>query len=207
MNFLNYFRHRIGYAARVAALCGLLGGIGHAQAAVNYLVITGSGYAATQANFNATMSVSISSSCPPGAVPIYYGLSTLSLLVSNSTGALGSGTVCVAGIPNSITLTPVAGFVASPIALTLDGGIVNLISAGSTGTSGVQPSTSYVGLILPDNKIAGVYVYICDAATCGSVYVRVFFTIVTPVKATSYSGYVYAVESSASILANYVVGY
>ena len=162
MKILDFFKHRIGYAAQAALLCGLLGAYAPAQAAINYLVIQ----TPTPSYVSTKVVASIATACPTGYQYHTYGSNDIqqgyfnlgwgSYYVSSISPSLAAG-ICVVGVPSSITATLLyadAGSTTTPTTTsTITSGGASVVLTGYTQAVNTGNWTTPVGLVLlfPDN--------------------------------------------------------
>ena len=168
MNYWSFLKHRIGYAARIALLCVLVAGSAPAQAAINYLVLDVTGsinhtYDCCSSTWtdSLTATLSISTSCSTAGVNvanvIYYGASQALQGIPWSSGVPFTARSCLAGVPSSITLTPIpwVGNTATTQTLTLGGASfsmpVNIAVLGGSNCVGAS-------ILLPDGRLFGAAV-------------------------------------------------
>lgn len=174
MKLIEYFRHRIGYAVRMAriALLGFTIGIAtSASAAINYLVITPS--VGGPNGYETRLSVSIAAACPAGYYIHRFGMNDVNGALSGNTydgviitggllhSAISSWKICVVGVPSTLNISPaeriyagsgstiVAAFAlsASNSPQVLNG----WVSPNDTNARGFSPTyNSGVGILLPD---------------------------------------------------------
>ena len=146
-------------------LCGLLGTFAPAQAAINYLVLDVSGsinhtYDCCTSTWTDTLAItlSISTTCPTTGVNVasvvYYGSGEALQGIPWTTGVPFAARSCLAGVPSSVTLTPMpwVGNTATAQTLTLGGASlsvpVNVTILGGSGCAGAS-------ILLPDGRLFG----------------------------------------------------
>lgn len=149
-------------------------------AAINYLIVTATVSASTAPSTSVSMTASISNICPVGASAIYYGIGSGQIVVGGSATSVPptTGVLCVVGVPNAVTLTPVVGSSFSPISLTL-GGVAQAMNNGNT-TTAIYLGTmyqSYTGILLPDTRSV---VATATAAINNSSSANVSFSVYFP---------------------------
>ena len=107
-------------------------------------------------SLSATVTARIQSICPVGGIPIMYGV-TYGYVSSMVASSIGS--VCVAGVPSSVTLTPTnnqpsAGVAVLSLADSSATSLTGLYASGCYGTSCSITLYAYlVSVLLPDAKI------------------------------------------------------
>lgn len=177
-NFL--FNRRIAFTCVTlsVAMCLLLAA-GRSDAAINYLVIntTGGGVgnsaianiSACPATTACAYTMSISLTCPAGNAVHAYGIRDITNVISyNATNGYGAyqiswspastgAGICIAGVPSTITVTPLPRDVA-PTGITQTASVAaNVTLGGATmnfnfikGVDGLSNPYSGAGIILPD---------------------------------------------------------
>lgn len=162
MKLLTNFKHRIGYAVRIALLCAAasISVPTQAQAAINYLVAAPTLIAANTYSLN----LSISTTCPAGYLIHRYGLDDVNVFNLNG-GARGTSggpttpagfSTCFAGVPSSLNISGVANSLAgSAYAVSAN---VTLTSANSPQSVNPWGGGAFIGggggcvhLAMPDN--------------------------------------------------------
>lgn len=173
MKFTNVFEHSTGYAGWVLFVTALFAPF-PVSAAVNYLVFTystGSALVAAPTGLSLAVTAQVKTTCPTGSSWILYGIpaSANNPYVNSVNGNYGnlaiSGTVCVAGVPSTVTFTAsqwIAGNItlklADAAATTLS---TNYVAQANTTTAGYTIHSKTVIVVIPDGKliIIGSYIH------------------------------------------------
>lgn len=213
MTNINRLRTRLRHTVTAASFFLTAG---TANAAVNYLVLTGTtGFDANVPSV--TLKASISTTCPlvsgAGNGFMYFGiqipqLATASMLwsvipygVAWADPWLSGGTACLAGVPSAITLSSLGLLGLSSIALNV-GGPTKSLSATYVNTSGGNSGMA-AGIALPDNTIISIWASINGT---GNWYGFGRFSGMSPAMETSGRGLLCSGVGGTSC-ANYIMGY
>lgn len=133
-------------------------------AAINYMVLTGAASISAAGTPTASLAASISTTCPliAGNASGYahYGFAdglAFDLYASSHPVAIPSqsGTICLAGVPSTVTLRSAGALGFAPITLTAGGAAQSLLMASiATGAFSLSATS---GIALPDGTIISVY--------------------------------------------------
>lgn len=213
MTKINLLRTRLSHTVTAAAFFLTAG---TANAAVNYLVLTGT----TRFNANVpsvTLTASISTTCPlvsgAGNGYMYFGIqsppqapasmlwSVIPYGIAFTDPWLEWGTACLAGVPSAITLSSLGLLGLSSIVLNV-GGPTKSLSATYVNTSGGNSGMA-AGIALPDNTIISIW---ASSNSSGNWYGFGRFSGMSPTIETSGRGLLCSGVGGTSC-ANYIMGY
>jgi len=210
----NFLKSYCQYGSKVLiATLLLFGSISYAQAAINYLILDAVATSTAFGGSTASISVRIANSCPlkagSGVGYGYYGgpasATMFYTFVNDSSGVQpnqsSAGTACIAGVPNSLTMTAAGVLNLPAITLTL-GSAAQVLSSYSMSINYYQ--LVGVGIRLPDGSIISATGYYQPGWAHGTKFQRSFQTN----EATDINGVIVTGTDGASAsIANYMLGY